>query len=140
MNHDSSLDESDCSSEEAAHSQRNDDQSDTSEDLREGCPSTATTEDNISAVLLIIETYKGVIYQQIRTSSVVQICCSVVIPKKVGPSFIRFKKRATNLVWNIVTGDEIWIYCYDPKTKQQSTVRVYRDEPKPTSDVRAKCL
>ncbi|GBP06135.1 hypothetical protein EVAR_3520_1 [Eumeta japonica] len=28
----------------------------------------------------------------------------------------RFKKGASNLVWDIVTGDETWIYCYDLKT------------------------
>ncbi|GBP61170.1 hypothetical protein EVAR_28378_1 [Eumeta japonica] len=38
-----------------------------------------------------------------------------------------FKERASNLVWDIVIGDETCIYCYDPKTKQQST---YRDDPK----------
>ncbi|GBP06008.1 Leucine-rich repeats and immunoglobulin-like domains protein 3 [Eumeta japonica] len=48
----------------------------------------------------------------------------------------RFKEGASNLAWNIVTGDETWIYYYDPKTKQQSTVWVYRDEPKPTKTVR----
>ncbi|GBP54762.1 hypothetical protein EVAR_90046_1 [Eumeta japonica] len=40
--------------------------------------------------------------------------------------------RASNLVWDIVKSDQTWIYCYDLKTKQQSTVWVYRDEPKPT--------
>ncbi|GBP24023.1 hypothetical protein EVAR_10124_1 [Eumeta japonica] len=34
------------------------------------------------------------------------------------------------------TDDETWIYCCDPKTKQQSTVRVYRDEPKPAKVAR----
>ncbi|GBP41510.1 hypothetical protein EVAR_24429_1 [Eumeta japonica] len=48
----------------------------------------------------------------------------------------RFKEGASNLVWDIVTGDETWIYCYDLKTKQQSTVWVYRDEPKPTKVAR----
>ncbi|GBP35643.1 hypothetical protein EVAR_33846_1 [Eumeta japonica] len=42
----------------------------------------------------------------------------------------RFKEVASILVCNI-TGDEIRIYCYDPKTKQQSTVWVYGDESKP---------
>ncbi|GBP42352.1 Histone-lysine N-methyltransferase SETMAR [Eumeta japonica] len=46
----------------------------------------------------------------------------------------RFKHRPS-LVLNIVTCDETWItwiYCYDFKAKQQSTVWVYRDEAKPT--------
>ncbi|GBP51564.1 hypothetical protein EVAR_34450_1 [Eumeta japonica] len=38
------------------------------DDLREGRPSTATTEDNISAVGLMIDTDKRVTYQQTRTS------------------------------------------------------------------------
>ncbi|GBP63521.1 hypothetical protein EVAR_45681_1 [Eumeta japonica] len=37
---------------------------------------------------------------------------------------------------HIVPGEEIWIYCYDPKTKQQSTIWFYRDEPKPTKVAR----
>ncbi|GBP70155.1 hypothetical protein EVAR_52740_1 [Eumeta japonica] len=37
------------------------------DNLREGCPSTATTED-ISAVRLMVKTDKRVTYQQIRTS------------------------------------------------------------------------
>ncbi|GBP11144.1 Putative uncharacterized protein FLJ37770 [Eumeta japonica] len=37
-------------------------------DLREVCPSTATTEDNVCAERLMIEIDKKVTYQQIRTS------------------------------------------------------------------------
>ncbi|GBP35898.1 hypothetical protein EVAR_23147_1 [Eumeta japonica] len=48
----------------------------------------------------------------------------------------RFKEEMSNLVWDRVTGDEAWIYCYDSKTKQQSTVWVYRDEPKSTKVMR----
>ncbi|GBP14862.1 hypothetical protein EVAR_75446_1 [Eumeta japonica] len=48
----------------------------------------------------------------------------------------RFKKGTSNFVWNIVTDDETCIYCYNPKTKQRSTVWVYRDEPKGTKAAR----
>ncbi|GBP27602.1 Putative uncharacterized protein FLJ37770 [Eumeta japonica] len=41
---------------------------DLTDDLREGRLSTATTEDNISAVRLMIETFKRVIWRQIRIS------------------------------------------------------------------------
>ena len=34
-------------------------------------------------------------------------------------------------VWDIVTGDETWVYQYDPKTKQQSAVWVIPDENPP---------
>ena len=31
-------------------------------------------------------------------------------------------------VWDIVSGDETWVYQYDPETKQQSAVWVFPDE------------
>ena len=34
-------------------------------------------------------------------------------------------------VWDIVTGDETWVYQYDPETKQQSAVWVFPDEIPP---------
>ena len=34
-------------------------------------------------------------------------------------------------VWDIVTGDETWVYQYDPETKQQSAVWVFPDENPP---------
>ena len=34
-------------------------------------------------------------------------------------------------VWDIVTGDETWVYQYDPDTKQQSAVWVFPDENPP---------
>ena len=32
----------------------------------------------------------------------------------------RFDRGTSNLVWEVVSGDETWIYCFDPETKQQS--------------------
>ncbi|GBP36992.1 hypothetical protein EVAR_96986_1 [Eumeta japonica] len=43
----------------------------------------------------------------------------------------RLKKEASNLMWEIIISDETGIYYYDPKTKQLSTVWIYRDKPKP---------
>jgi len=37
-----------------------------------------------------------------------------------------------------VTGDEPWIYAYDPESKQQSTVWVFQGEPNPTKVVRVR--
>ena len=34
-------------------------------------------------------------------------------------------------VWDIITGDETWVYQYDPETKQQSAVWVLPDENPP---------
>lgn len=32
----------------------------------------------------------------------------------------RFKCNANDFLWRFVTGDEIWVYCYTPNTKQQA--------------------
>ncbi|CAH2097221.1 unnamed protein product [Euphydryas editha] len=48
----------------------------------------------------------------------------------------QFQRRSIKFGVNIITGDATWIYCYDPKTKQQSSVWVFRGEPKSTKAVR----
>lgn len=49
----------------------------------------------------------------------------------------KFNRGRSNLVYKIVTGDETWIYSYEPESKQQSTVWVFQSEPKPTKIVRS---
>ena len=44
-------------------------------------------------------------------------------------------RGASKDVYKIVTDDELWIYAYEPETKQQSTVWVFEDEPNPTKVV-----
>ena len=50
----------------------------------------------------------------------------------------KFNRGRSNLVYNIVTGDETSIYSYEPESKQQSTVWVFQNEPKPTKVVRSR--
>ena len=42
-----------------------------------------------------------------------------------------FNEGRSPCVWDIVTGDKIWVYQYDPETKQQSAVWVFPDENRP---------
>ena len=44
----------------------------------------------------------------------------------------RFNNGDSNWVSDIVTGDETWIYQFDPQTKRQSSVWVFPDEQPPT--------
>ena len=44
------------------------------------------------------------------------------------------------LVYSIVTGDESWIYAYEPERKGQSTVWVFQFEENPTKVVRARSV
>ena len=42
-----------------------------------------------------------------------------------------FDEGRSPRVWDIVTGDETWVYQYDPEVKQQSAVWVFPDENPP---------
>ncbi|GBP32680.1 Mariner Mos1 transposase [Eumeta japonica] len=44
----------------------------------------------------------------------------------------RFGGGDSNVVYNMVTGDESWIYCNDPETKRQSAQWVFPFEELPT--------
>ena len=50
----------------------------------------------------------------------------------------KYNSGTSKSVYNIYTGDESWIYCYEPETKQQSTVWVFQSEPNPTKVVRGR--
>ncbi|GFU49786.1 hypothetical protein NPIL_465461 [Nephila pilipes] len=50
----------------------------------------------------------------------------------------KYIQGISKAVYNIYTGDESWIYAYEPETKQQSTVWVFQDEAKPTKVVRGR--
>ena len=39
----------------------------------------------------------------------------------------KYDRVASKHVYDIVIGDESWIYSYEPKSKQQSTVWVFQD-------------
>lgn len=52
----------------------------------------------------------------------------------------KFNAGASKEVYKIVTGDESWIYAYDPERKQQSTVWVFLGELNPTKVVRARSV
>ena len=50
----------------------------------------------------------------------------------------KFDGGRSKSVGSIVTGDETWIYSYDPETKQQSAVWVFDEENPPTKVVRSR--
>ena len=52
----------------------------------------------------------------------------------------RFDNGTSRAVSDILTGDETWIYHYDPETKQQSEEWVEEDAPPPTKVRRAKSV
>jgi len=48
----------------------------------------------------------------------------------------KFNRNRSNLVY-IITGDEAWIYSYDPESKEQSTW-IFQNESKPTKVIRSR--
>lgn len=50
----------------------------------------------------------------------------------------KFDRGRSKCVYDIVTGDETWICCYEPESKRQSTVWMFDDEPPPTKVVRSR--
>ena len=115
---------------------------------RSGRPAEAITEDTIAAVRLIVEEDARVTYAQlekavgISSGSIRSILheklglskvCARWVPHRLNEDqktarvawcramLSRFDGGHSNGVWEILTGDESWIYCFDPETKQQSS-------------------
>ena len=52
----------------------------------------------------------------------------------------RFNNGTSRRISEIITGDETWIYQYDPETKRQSSVWVFPDDDRPVKVKRAKSV
>jgi len=135
------------------------------DEFREGRPKSAVTPENIDAVRELIIQDRHVTYREIQASLnismtpinkilhdhlAVKKICSRWIPHNLTIAqkearvdwckemLQKYNHGASNAVYNICTGDESWIYAYEPETKQQSTVWAFQDESNPTKVVRAR--
>lgn len=135
------------------------------DDFKEGRPKSAVVPQNIDAVRELIMQDRHVTYREIEAflgismTSIYKILHEHLAVKKICSRWIphnltveqkqarvdwckkmieKYKCGTSKAVHNIYTGDESWIYAYDPETKQQSTVWVFQNEPNPTKVVRAK--
>ena len=135
------------------------------DEIREGRPKSVVTPENIQAVRELILQDRHVTYREIEASLgisstrmhsilhehlAVKKICSRWIPHNLTITqkqarvdwckemLEKFDHGASKDVYKIVTGDETWIYAYEPETKQQSTVWVFQDESNPTKVVRAR--
>ena len=137
------------------------------DEFREGRPNTAVVPENIDAVRKLIEEDRHVTYREIGAilgigvKSIhtilhdrlgVRKLCARWIPHKLTDAqkknrvdwcremLDKFNQGASNLVYNIVTGDESWIYAYEPERKGQSTVWVFQCEENPTKVTRSRSV
>lgn len=133
------------------------------DEFRAGRPKTVVVPETIDAVRELIKQDRHVTYREIEgaldisMTSINKILHEHLAVKKICSRWIphnltnvqkkarvdwckemltKYDKGVSKAVYNICTGDESWIYAYEPETKQQSTVWVFQDEPNPTKVVR----
>ncbi|TLO45018.1 transposase [Acinetobacter baumannii] len=138
-----------------------------SDDPRQGRPKTAVTQENVDAVRKLIEEDRHVTYREIQaTLDIGMSQIQIILHEQLGVKKLfsrwiphslceeqkaarvtwcvrtleRFHTGSSNAVYNIVSGDESWIYAYEPETKNQSRVWVFENELKPTKIVRSRSV
>ncbi|CAH1991460.1 unnamed protein product [Acanthoscelides obtectus] len=138
-----------------------------SDDPRVGAPKTAVTQKNVDAVRKLIIEDRHVTYREIEASvkisktSIQKSLYEVLGVRKLVSRWIphllteeqkaprvnwcqktldRFNSGNSKNVYSIVSGDESWIYCYEPENKRQSAVWVFQGEEKPTKVNRSRSV
>ena len=141
------------------YGERNRGRSSLQDEFREGCPKSIVVQETIDAVRQVILQDRHVTYREIETTlgisgtSIHSILHKHLTVKKICLRWIahnlsiaqkkarvdwskemlqKYNRGASEHVYEIVTGDESWIYAYEPESKQQSTVWVFQDEPNPS--------
>ncbi len=127
------------------------------DDPRPGRPLTAVTEENVDAVERLIDQEPRITYQSIEEIlGIGSAAIKTILKDRLGVSkrcarwvphrltndqkrarvvwcqlmLRKFDQGHSKLVWEILTGDETWIYQYDPETKVQSSIWIFpMDEP-----------
>jgi histone-lysine N-methyltransferase SETMAR len=132
---------------------------------RSGRPPTAVTPENVQRVADMIKEHRNISYGEIEAAlGIGSAAVNSILHEHLGvrklasrwiPHLLSVQQKQDRVDWckfmlkrfdqcrsksvaEIITGDESWIYSYDPETKQQSTVWVFEDEPSPTKVVRSK--
>jgi histone-lysine N-methyltransferase SETMAR len=132
---------------------------------RSGRPATAVTRRNVERIDQLIKDRRNATYHDMqRTCGIGAAATNRILHQRLGvrklasrwiPHSLSDEQKKQRVKWcrfmlktfeegrskrvaEIVTGDETWIYSYDPETKQQSTVWVFGSERPPTKVVRDK--
>lgn len=129
------------------------------DEFHEGRPVTAVTPENIATVRQMIRENPRITYDDIEAAlNISRTRVEKILHEHLGvtkrcarwiPHNLTVDQKAARVEWcnkmlqkfnnglskhvyDIVTGDETWIYCYEPERKQQSTVWVFPGEAAPT--------
>ncbi|CAH2002088.1 unnamed protein product [Acanthoscelides obtectus] len=136
-----------------------------SDDPRVGAPKTAVTQENVDAVRKLIIEDRHVTYREIEASlKISKTSIQKNLHEELGvrklvsrwiPHLLTEEQKAARVNWcqktldcfdsgnsknvySIVSGDESWIYCYEPENKRQSAVWVFQGEEKPIKVIRSR--
>ena len=128
------------------------------DDPRQGRPLSAVTPANVAAVKRLIREDPRITHRQIQdTLGIGTAAVDVILHKHLGvrkrcarwvphalsddqkrvrvewceEMLTKFHNGESKAVWEVVTGDETWVYQFDPQTKQQSAVWMFPDESTP---------
>lgn len=134
---------------------------------RSGRPATAVTEENIAAVEALVREDNRVTFKDIEaileigSPAISKILHDYLRVRKVSSRWVphsltdeqkrirvewckemlaRFDGGRSRRVSDIVTGDETWIYQFEPENKRQSTVWIFPDEDPPTKVKRSRSV
>jgi histone-lysine N-methyltransferase SETMAR len=137
------------------------------DDPRPGRPLESVTVENVSRVRELVKQNRNISCRQLQqTLGIGSAAINLILHERLGlrkiasrwiphlltdgqmaqrVDFCRFMLEkfdggSSKSISEIVTGDETWIYQYDPETKQQSTVWVFEDEDPPTKVVRSRSV
>ncbi|CAH1971507.1 unnamed protein product [Acanthoscelides obtectus] len=78
---------------------------------------------------------RHVTYREIEASlKISKTSIQTILHEELGVK--KIKQKAVR----IVSGDESWIYCYEPENKRQSAVWVFQGEEKPTKVIRSRSV
>jgi len=137
------------------------------DDPRPGRPLESVTVENVNRVKELVKQNRNISCRQLQqTLGIGSAAINLILHKKLGlrkiasrwiphlltegqlaqrVDFCRFMLEkfdggSSKSISEVVTGDETWIYQYDPETKQQSTVWVFEDEEPPPKVVRSRSV
>ncbi|CAH1963279.1 unnamed protein product [Acanthoscelides obtectus] len=128
-----------------------------SDDPRVGAPKTAVTQENVAHVtyreieasLKISKTsIQKILHEELGVRKLVSRCIPHLLTEEQKAARVnfcqktldRFNSGNSKNVYSIISGDESWIYCYEPENKRQSAVWVFQGEEKPTKVIHSRSV
>lgn len=139
------------------HKRFKDGREDVEDDDRAGRPSTSRNEENLAKVREVLNSDRrlsirliadrvnlnyGTVFQMVSEDLMMRKVCAKLVPKvltddqkqrrmAVAQEMLELLRAKPNFLDKVVTGDETWVFEYDPESKRQSSEWHTANSPKP---------